>query len=431
MQDSKRTVVIGAGPAGIGAGLALGERATVVEQESEPGGLCRTLVRHGAVCDLGGHSFHTPHPEIRDLVYSAVEMHEQTRDARCATHGTMIPYPFQTHFSAIDRPDVVEECRTGLARAGDGQGAPNFEEYLHRRFGPGIAKHFLLPYNRKLWGTDLRRMTADWAAERVAASAGKTERFDQTGGRRKPLQSDTTVAYPARGGFGQIMSALASRLPDLRLGRTVVRVNPKDRTLHLHDGSILRWDRLISTIPLDRLLALLPDVPSGRKAAAARLQALPLALVLVVVGHPVDTPIQRVYSADPEYPAHKTALNHNSSSYLRVLPQHAIVAEVSALEERNLSGESLQRTVVEHLLKLGLLSSPPVVCATEVVSIPYGYPVPTHDRDAIVADLKAWLAERDIHTVGRFGQWAYINADEALHRGLTLGRTLTGGSEES
>jgi len=177
MQDSQKIVVIGAGPAGIGAGLALGDGATIVERECEPGGLCRTLVRQGAVCDLGGHSFHTPHPEIRELVFSAVEMYEQKRDARCVAHGTMIPYPFQSHFEGIGRPDVVEECRAGLALARDEGKAADFEEYLQRRFGPGIAKHFLLPYNRKLWGADLRRMTADWAAERVAASAGKAERF--------------------------------------------------------------------------------------------------------------------------------------------------------------------------------------------------------------------------------------------------------------
>jgi UDP-galactopyranose mutase len=424
MQDSQRTVIIGAGPAGIGAGLALGDRAIVVEQESEPGGLCRTLARQGAVCDYGGHSFHTPHPAIRELVFSAVEMCQQKRQAWCATHGTMIPYPFQAHFGEIGRPEVVEECRAGLALATDGRGAADFEEYLQRRFGPGIARHFLLPYNRKLWGLDLRRMAADWAGERVAASAGKSERFDQTGGRRKPLQSDTPIAYPAQGGFGQIMSALASRLPDLRLGRTVVGVDPKNRTAHLHDGTTLRWDRLISTIPLDRLLSLLPEAPAEQRTAAARLQALPLALVLVIVGHPVDTPIQRVYSADPDYPAHKTALNHNSSPRLRALPQHAIVAEVSSLRDKPLPAQGLERTVVHHLTVLGLISSPAVVQATEVVSVPYGYPVPTHDRDAVVAGLKAWLAERGIHPVGRFGEWAYINADEALHRGLTLGRAL-------
>ena len=171
-------------------------------------------------------------------------------------------------------------------------------------------------------------------------------------------------------------------------------------------------------------MALLPAVPAELTAAVARLQALPLTLVLVVVGHPVDTPIQRVYSAESAYPAHKTALNHNSSPYLQTLPQHAIVAEVSSLPEKRLPAQGMERTVVQHLTTLGLISAPAAVRATDVVSVPYGYPVPTHDRDAIVAKLKAWLSARGIYSVGRFGEWAYINADEALHRGLTLGRTL-------
>jgi protoporphyrinogen oxidase len=117
-------------------------------------------------------------------------------------------------------------------------------------------------------------------------------------------------------------------------------------------------------------------------------------------------------------------LNHNSSPSLRALPQHAIVAEVSALQEKRAILENLDRRVVSRLVEWGLVSSPAAVRATEVVSVPYGYPVPTHDRDAIVARLKDWLLDRGIHTVGRFGEWAYINADEALHRGLTLGRAL-------
>ena len=54
------------------------------------------------------------------------------------------------------------------------------------------------------------------------------------------------------------------------------------------------------------------------------------------------------------------------------------------------------------------------------MTLPLGYPVPTHARPAIVARAKAWLGARGIHTLGRFGEWDYINADEALHRGLAL-----------
>ena len=38
--------------------------------------------------------------------------------------------------------------------------------------------------------------------------------------------------------------------------------------------------------------------------------------------------------------------------------------------------------------------------------------------------LQSWLAERGIFTIGRFGEWAYINSDESLHRGLALGKRL-------
>jgi hypothetical protein len=76
------------------------------------------------------------------------------------------------------------------------------------------------------------------------------------------------------------------------------------------------------------------------------------------------------------------------------------------------------------LLTTGVIRSADEVRTTKVINLPNGYPVPTHERDAIMARIKAWLAERDIDTLGRFGERAYINSDEALSRGLRLGRTL-------
>ena len=75
------TIVIGAGPAGLGAALALGDSAIVLERRETVAGLCSPLTLHGALFDLGGHSFSTPHPSIRRLVFDALEMEEQNRDA--------------------------------------------------------------------------------------------------------------------------------------------------------------------------------------------------------------------------------------------------------------------------------------------------------------------------------------------------------------
>jgi protoporphyrinogen oxidase len=53
------TIVIGAGPARLGAALALGDSAIVLEKREAAGGPCGTVTLDGAIFDLGGHSFHT------------------------------------------------------------------------------------------------------------------------------------------------------------------------------------------------------------------------------------------------------------------------------------------------------------------------------------------------------------------------------------
>src|SRR5207249_3887581 len=82
-------------------GLALGEQGAVLEESTRPGGLCSTIEFEGAVFDWGGHSFHTPHPEVRELVFQALDMYEQPRRAYCWSQDTLIPYPFQAHFSEL------------------------------------------------------------------------------------------------------------------------------------------------------------------------------------------------------------------------------------------------------------------------------------------------------------------------------------------
>lgn len=424
MNDTGPIVVVGAGPAGIGAGLALGNQAIVLEPRPRVAGLCRTIHLDGAVFDHGGHSFHTPHSEIRQLVFDALPMFEQTRRAVCYSHGVLVPYPFQAHFGHLPNTEVVRECRQGLSEVNGAANARTFPEHVVSRFGAGIAQHFLLPYNRKLWGADLDRLAIDWVAERVAGPHATGSRGVGKDGHREPLQAEAAVAYPARGGFEEIWLALARRLHNLRLGQTVVHIDPRRRQLRTQAGDIIPWSRLVSTVPIDRLLAMIADVPPTLLAAASRLEALAVALVLVVTTARIESTVQRVYCAGPEIPAHKIVLNHNSSAYLRSLPRHGIMAEVSEPAGGRRPSGDLIAEVLRGLVAMGLLESPATVRTTRVIRVARAYPVPTRERDGIVGQLKAWLAERGIHSVGRFGEWAYVNADEALHRGLVLGRRL-------
>ena len=86
--------------------------------------------------------------------------------------------------------------------------------------------------------------------------------------------------------------------------------------------------------------------------------------------------------------------------------------------------DDLDTWVVESLQEMKLIKGLAEVRMTKVINVKFAYPVPTFSRDAIITRIKTWLRERDIYTVGRFGEWAYINSDEAIHRGMVLGRSV-------
>src|SRR5215475_2129409 len=134
------TIVIGAGPAGLGAALALGDSATVLESRETVGGLCGTPTLDGAIFDLGGHSFSTPHPDIRRLVFDALEMEDQKRDAWCWVNGEYVRYPFQQHFSCLANSDSRRACQIDREAAHGWQDAVNFDAYLDHRFGQDMEK---------------------------------------------------------------------------------------------------------------------------------------------------------------------------------------------------------------------------------------------------------------------------------------------------
>lgn len=420
----KKALIIGSGPTGIGAALGLENDCLVLEAGTQVGGFSMSIEINGAVFDYGGHSFHTPHPEVRELVFNSLDMFEQRRDARCLAFGDLIPYPFQKNYRLLSNEEVVMECKEGLDLVSNGKDAPNFEEFIATRFGPGIAKHFMLPYNRKLWGRDLKRLATDWTGQRVAAPEGEKEKFEQKGGKRKPLQGDTKVAYPAKGGFGEIWKALGKKVDNIAYGAKVIKIDVKKKKAITSKGNSYPYEHLISTIPINILLTLIEETPQRLHDLAADLDNLSLKLGLVVINHPVDTDIQRIYSAEEHIAPHKTAINHNSSDYLRSLPKHGIMMEISEGPEKILKRQDMEMWMIDNLLEMKLIKSKYEVEKIAIHEARYAYPVPTHNRDHIVKEIQDWLNEHQIYSVGRFGQWAYVNSDESFHRGLITGKTI-------
>ena len=282
----------------------------------------------------------------------------------------------------------------------------------------------MLPYNRKLWARDLTKVSCEWTSERVAASKLENEKFDTKGDKRTPLQADTMVGYPNTGGFQEISQSFVPYLPGLQLGTRVVQIDVKNHAAITEAGKRFEWEFLVSTVPLPILLRMIDQTPREILSCADRLEFLSLRVELLLVGHPLNTPIQRIYVADPRIPAHKIALNHNSSDALRSQPCHAITSEVSVSRQKPVDVDAIAPSTISLLTDLGILDSAEDITWRSHVDVKYAYPVYTHDRPGLVATIQKWLQQYHIYTVGRFGSWEYINSDKCIMKGLTLGRDL-------
>ena len=78
---------------------------------------------------------------------------------------------------------------------------------------------------------------------------------------------------------------------------------------------------------------------------------------------------------------------------------------------------------IQGLISSGVLTEADrqLIVSTHVIDCPYGYPIPTLDRDENLKKIVPWLEKRGILSRGRFGTWKYEvgNSDHAFMMGWT------------
>lgn len=107
-------------------------------------------------------------------------------------------------------------------------------------------------------------MQCSWLGDRVAAPDVKTVTknviLNKVAGNWGP---NVTFRFPARGGTGGIWAAVAKKLPQnkQRFGKSgeATHIDAENKTVTFSDGSVVRYNKLINTMPLDVLAYKLGD----------------------------------------------------------------------------------------------------------------------------------------------------------------------------
>jgi protoporphyrinogen oxidase len=445
---NKRVVIIGGGPAGLGAAYRLHEIGyddwVLYEKSGDVGGHSTSHVDpQGFVWDEGGHVIFSHYPYFDKLIDDMLgkEVHERIRESWVYMKDACVPYPFQNNLRYLPKPLQVN-CLLGAAKAAASRNgeAANFREWTLNTFGEGIAEAFMFPYNSKVWTTPPERMSKGWIAERVSVVDFKRllenvlyEKDDVAWGPNNKFR------FPLHGGTGEIYRRMAKHFGgSIKLGKQLAEVDTAQRKVSFTDGTGDSYDVLISTAPLDLLAGMLKPTDAKLRDAAALLEHNDLLVLGIGLKKKIDTGKCWVYFADPEMPCYRaTFFSHYSPNNVPngdTEQYSSLMCEMSVPLGQPVNVDCIYEQMIAGLIRTKILDESD---RARIVSryhrmVKYSYPIPTLDRDRALAILQPALMQQGIYSRGRFGAWRYEigNMDHSVMMGVEAANHVVSGEKE-
>lgn len=442
-------VILGAGPTGLGCARRLEELGAhdwlLFDAEAEAGGLAGSVVDdRGFTWDFGGHVQFSHYGFFDDLMDELIPPEgwlHHARESWVWMRGRFVPYPFQLNIRRLPREELAE-CLRGLVailRAPPAAPPANFEEWMEATFGAGISRVFMRPYNFKVWAYPARELAWSWIGDRVAVTDLARvlenvvfERDDVSWG------PNNRFRFPRRGGTGAIWRALAARLPAerLRFRRRAVALDAAKHEVRFEDGETVRYGALVSTVPLDRLVAM-SDLADLAPIAAELRHSSTNVVGVGLRGEPPEAIRTKcwMYFPEDDCPFYRVTVFSNYSP--ENVPGEgfwSLMAEVSESPARPVDAARVAEECIAGLLRTGLIRTRDEIASVYRRRLPYGYPTPSLGRDAILARVQPALEARDIYSRGRFGAWLYevSNQDHSCAQGREAAeRIVLGASEQT
>ena len=452
-------LIIGGGPTGLSAAYHGDANTVLLERNATVGGWCRSIEDAGFTFDYAGHIMFSNDPYVLKLydILLGDNQHWQMREAWVYSKQVFTRYPFQGALYGLP-PDVIKECIVGAidARYGntvtdvsdaaatcaantvedccaDGtvdaanasatarpQKTQSFEDFIYKVWGAGIARHFAIPYNKKIWTVPLAEMETSWLGGRVPLPDLGEIIDGALQPVAKPQGPNARFGYPLKGGFQALVSGF---LPHIRgkveLNADVTQVLPSEHTVALADGRRFKYDQLISTMPLPELVKLIgQDAPEEVQAAARGLRHISIRCVNIGIARTDVTDKHWIYYPEDSI-FHRIFVQGNASPECNAPGGFGFTCEISysPWKPLPLDGDALIQRCIDDCIAVGMMRADDKVLVANQVDMPYAYVVYDHQRAHNVATVRAWMERHDIVLAGRYSEWEYYNSDHAFLAG--------------
>ena len=413
----KNIMVLGAGAAGIAAADRLKEAgvlATIYEQETTYGGLCNSFQIEGFTFDTFAHiSFDT---STRKWLEDKTDHLTHEPEALNFDNGRWLRHPVQNNLVGLPVKERIELIKSFIERR-QTDVCNNYGEWLRGIYGNQFALHYPHKYTRKYWTVEPESLEPEWVRgrmyeptlEEVLQGAMMTE----TPGVHYSKQAN----YPKQGGFKSFLRPMAEGCR-IEYRKRVQAIDVQYKKVTFEDGSEVKYDKLISTIPLPELCHAITDIPEPVKEMADMLDYTSGVMISLGFSKPCTAPALWFYIYDEDIlPARVYAPDIKSPNNV---PHgcSALQAEIyySRYKEIPEDLELLKENVIQQLLKLGLFQKDDIIVSDvrmkQYANVMFTPPV-YQARD----EIHRYLRAVDIEYAGRWGEWDYLWVGQSLKSG--------------
>lgn len=461
-KTSKETIVIvGAGPAGLTAGLELLRTAperyavTILEESDTVGGISKTVNVHGNRMDMGGHRFFSKNDRVNAFWESLCPLQGETPSERenemllrkRVSHifydGKFFDYPITLQMPTFRNLGLLRTVKAGcgyLAAACRKRDETSLENFYINRFGKPLYQMFFADYTAKVWGRTPAEISADWGAQRVKGVSVKEVLKNALGGKKSQETSLIEQFKYPKYGPGQLWETAAAEFQrrggELHFSARVCGVQIENgRIVSVtaeKNGEKVNYacDALLSSMPLCDLLAAFPEntVPETVQSIAAGLPYRDFVTVGLLVekqdlrGATADgalLPDCWIYVQDRAVHLGRVQIFNNWSPYMVkdgartvFIGAEYFCTEGDALWVRN--DRDWAQAALADLQKIGLISQKATLLDAHCERVKKAYPAyfdTYRDLPKVVEFLNGFP---NVYCIGRNGQHRYNNMDHSM-----------------
>ncbi len=416
-------VILGAGITGLFAAYFLEQvnfhNYEIFEKENIAGGLLRSFHLNGFTFDISGHWLHLNNPTSSAIINEIIKLEDLrliNRNAAIFYKEHLAKYPFQINLAGLP-PTIIYECIEGyISRNRYKNKIQNFENWIYAKFGKGLARHFFIPLNKKLHTTSLKNLTTHWTMKYVPKTTLKEMIYGALGVSSQKIGYNSSFLYPSQNGIQVIIDNLQKKIhKKIKTCHEAKKINLKNKTIYFTNGTNVKYERIINTIPLKKFLSILEE-PANENLNVLAKYLKHNSVINFNLGFKKKMPYDYhwIYFPEKIYSFYRLGFWSNISPTLAPQNKSSLYGEIpipptfTKTKIEKLTERAIQQTL--NFIKM----SPNDVVIKKNLLIKYAYVRYDKWREKNIKKILKKLQEINICSGGRYGEWKYSSMEDAI-----------------